>query len=115
MMDGISQRTDRLVFAPEERRAAVIELMRSAQRELVLSMFRCDDMSIVDVEIDVSHFHPEDGIGSIVRCVIRGSDANCRRTWRFRFGPHECERNKSCDDHEAHCNRRPHDSSPDPP
>src|SRR5690242_6743576 len=39
---------DRLVLAPAARRDAVIQLMRSAHHSLVLSMFRCDDFSIVD-------------------------------------------------------------------
>src|SRR6185503_6943322 len=47
-MDSISQRTDSIVIAPEARREAVLQLMRSAQRDLILSMFRCDDISIVD-------------------------------------------------------------------
>src|SRR5262245_14224581 len=47
-MKSIGQRTDQLVLAPIVRRDAVIELIRSANRELILSMFRCDDFSIVD-------------------------------------------------------------------
>jgi len=39
---------DRLVLAPEARRNAVLELMRSADRTLMMSMFRCDDFNIVD-------------------------------------------------------------------
>jgi cardiolipin synthase len=39
---------DRLILAPDQRRTAVLQLLRSAQRTLILSMFRCDDMSIVD-------------------------------------------------------------------
>src|SRR5262245_36066336 len=39
---------DRLVLAPAARRDAVLELMRSAERTLVLSLFRCDDLSVVD-------------------------------------------------------------------
>ena len=44
----IGQGTDRLLLAPAARRDAVIQLMRSAERELLLSMFRCDDFTIVD-------------------------------------------------------------------
>ena len=44
----ISQGTDRLVLIPAARRDAILQLMRSAQRELSLSMFRCDDFTIVD-------------------------------------------------------------------
>ena len=47
-MKSIGQRTDQLVIAPIVRRDAVIELIRSANRELILSMFRCDDFRIVD-------------------------------------------------------------------
>jgi phosphatidylserine/phosphatidylglycerophosphate/cardiolipin synthase-like enzyme len=39
---------DRLILAPAARRDAVVNLMRSAERMLILSMFRCDDFSIVD-------------------------------------------------------------------
>jgi cardiolipin synthase len=46
--DEIDQRTDRLVLSPAERRQAIIEFMRSAERELALSMFRCDDFGIID-------------------------------------------------------------------
>jgi phosphatidylserine/phosphatidylglycerophosphate/cardiolipin synthase-like enzyme len=44
----IGQGTDRLVLAPAERRDAVLQLMRAAERELVLSVFRCDDFTIID-------------------------------------------------------------------
>ena len=47
-MRSIGQRTDQLVVAPKMRRDAVIQLIRSANRELILSMFRCDDFQIVD-------------------------------------------------------------------
>ena len=39
---------DQLVLAPAARRDAVLQLMRSAQRRLALSLFRCDDFSILD-------------------------------------------------------------------
>src|SRR3989442_13614176 len=39
---------DRLVLAPAARREAVLHLMRSAQDRLALSMFRCDDLAVVD-------------------------------------------------------------------
>jgi phosphatidylserine/phosphatidylglycerophosphate/cardiolipin synthase-like enzyme len=41
-------RGDRLILAPAARRDAVLQLMRSAARTLDLSMFRCDDFTIVD-------------------------------------------------------------------
>ena len=40
--------TERLILAPAGRRDAVVGLMRSAQRTLLLSIFRCDDFTIVD-------------------------------------------------------------------
>src|SRR5690242_8999805 len=46
--DEIDQRIDRLVLSPAERRQSIIEFMRSAERELSLSMFRCDDFGIID-------------------------------------------------------------------
>ena len=39
---------DRLVLAPAARRDAVLQLMRSAQSRLVLSLFRCDDFAVLD-------------------------------------------------------------------
>jgi cardiolipin synthase A/B len=39
---------DRIILAPNARRDAVVQLMRSSQRELLLSVFRCDDLAIVD-------------------------------------------------------------------
>jgi cardiolipin synthase len=39
---------ERLVLAPAGRRDSVLELMRSARARLVLSLFRCDDFTILD-------------------------------------------------------------------
>lgn len=39
---------ERLVLAPAARRDAVLQLMRSAQSRLALSLFRCDDFTILD-------------------------------------------------------------------
>ena len=39
---------DRLIFTPSARRDAVLQLLRSARHLIVLSMFRCDDFTIVD-------------------------------------------------------------------
>ena len=39
---------DRLVVTPAARRDAVLELLRSARHTLILSLFRCDDLAIVD-------------------------------------------------------------------
>jgi phosphatidylserine/phosphatidylglycerophosphate/cardiolipin synthase-like enzyme len=44
----IGQRIDRLVLAPAARREAVLELIRSTQRTLLLSVFRCDDFKMLD-------------------------------------------------------------------
>ncbi len=44
----IGQGTDRLILAPAARRSEVLGLMRSAERVLILSMFRCDDFTVVD-------------------------------------------------------------------
>jgi phosphatidylserine/phosphatidylglycerophosphate/cardiolipin synthase-like enzyme len=41
-------RSDQLVLGPAERREAVLEAVRSAQRDLILSIFRCDDFRIID-------------------------------------------------------------------
>jgi cardiolipin synthase A/B len=43
---------ERLVVDPGERRGAVLDLIRAAQRDLVLSVFRCDDFKILDALSD---------------------------------------------------------------
>ncbi len=39
---------ERLVLEPAERRDAVCGMIRSAERELALSVFRCDDFAVLD-------------------------------------------------------------------
>ena len=39
---------ERIVLAPEDRRDAVLEVIRSARQRLILSLFRCDDEAVVD-------------------------------------------------------------------
>lgn len=41
-------RGERLVVEPRDRREAICEVIRGARRELVLSLFRCDDFKILD-------------------------------------------------------------------
>lgn len=45
---GAMTLVDRLVLAPTARRDAVLHVIRSAQRRLVLSVFRCDDFQVLD-------------------------------------------------------------------
>lgn len=45
-------RTDRLVIAPSQRRRTVLSVIRSAQQDLVLSIFRCDDPWVLDALIE---------------------------------------------------------------
>jgi cardiolipin synthase len=40
--------TDRFVFAPEDRLPAVLAVIGSARKRLLLSLFRCDDFDILD-------------------------------------------------------------------
>jgi phosphatidylserine/phosphatidylglycerophosphate/cardiolipin synthase-like enzyme len=47
-LNEVGRGMDRLILAPAGRRDAVVELIRGCQRELLLSMFRCDDLAIVD-------------------------------------------------------------------
>ncbi len=42
---------ERIVLAPNERREAVLQVIRSARRRLILSVFRCDDFKVLD-ELD---------------------------------------------------------------
>lgn len=39
---------DRFVFAPEQRASTVLDVIRSARSRLILSLFRCDDFTILD-------------------------------------------------------------------
>lgn len=45
---GASGAKERLVLAPAERKAALLGVIGAARRRLVLSLFRCDDFSILD-------------------------------------------------------------------
>jgi len=45
---GQSGPVDRLVLAPNQRRDAILEVIRSARERLRLSLFRCSDYRIVD-------------------------------------------------------------------
>ena len=39
---------DRVVIEPEERRAAVLRVIGAARRRLALTIFRCDDLAVLD-------------------------------------------------------------------
>ncbi len=41
-------RRERLVLEPADRKAALLDVIGSAKRRLVLSLFRCDDFSVLD-------------------------------------------------------------------
>jgi phosphatidylserine/phosphatidylglycerophosphate/cardiolipin synthase-like enzyme len=47
-----SPQDERLVCEPGERRPAILDVIRGARRELVLSVFRCDDFKILDALAD---------------------------------------------------------------
>jgi cardiolipin synthase A/B len=44
--------SDRIAITPEERRAAILEVIGSARSRLLLSLFRCDDFDILDALAD---------------------------------------------------------------
>jgi phosphatidylserine/phosphatidylglycerophosphate/cardiolipin synthase-like enzyme len=44
-----------LVLEPSDRKQAVLDLIRSARRELILSIFRCDDFKILDALAEAVH------------------------------------------------------------
>ena len=46
---------EKLVLDPSERRDSVLEVIRGARQELVLSVFRCDDFKILDALADAVH------------------------------------------------------------
>ena len=41
-----SQPPDRFIYAPAERKPAVLELIRRAERRITLSLFRCNDADV---------------------------------------------------------------------
>src|SRR5262245_11944441 len=43
-----ARRPDRLVLDPSERRDAMLRVIAGARRRLVLSLFRCDDFTVLD-------------------------------------------------------------------
>jgi phosphatidylserine/phosphatidylglycerophosphate/cardiolipin synthase-like enzyme len=43
---------DRIAIAPDERRAAVLEVIGTARSRLLLSLFRCDDFAVLDALVD---------------------------------------------------------------
>ena len=45
---AVSSDTERLVLDPAERRDTVLEVIRGARQDLVLSLFRCDDFKVLD-------------------------------------------------------------------
>lgn len=47
-----TERTDRLVIVPSQRRRTVLSVIRSARQDLVLSIFRCDDQWVLDALIE---------------------------------------------------------------
>ena len=46
------ERNETVVYAAGERRTAVLDVIRSAQEELAISLFRCDDFAILDALAD---------------------------------------------------------------
>ena len=45
---GSAKAHERLVLDPAERKAAILSVIGAARRRLILSLFRCDDFSILD-------------------------------------------------------------------
>src|SRR5436190_23635781 len=46
--DSMGQRMDRLILSPAERRAWILQFLAAARRTNYISIFRCDDLRIVD-------------------------------------------------------------------
>jgi phosphatidylserine/phosphatidylglycerophosphate/cardiolipin synthase-like enzyme len=44
--------SDRIAITPAERRAAVIHVIGSARSRLLMSLFRCDDFTVIDALAD---------------------------------------------------------------
>jgi phosphatidylserine/phosphatidylglycerophosphate/cardiolipin synthase-like enzyme len=51
MMAAVSA-PDRIAIAPDERRDAVLDVIRGARSRLLLSLFRCDDFAVLDALVD---------------------------------------------------------------
>lgn len=49
-----TEQTDCLVIAPSQRRRTVLNVIRSAERNLALSIFRCDDRRVLDALIEAA-------------------------------------------------------------
>lgn len=50
----LTERSDRLVIAPSQRRRTVLRVIRAARQELILSIFRCDDRPVLDALVDAA-------------------------------------------------------------
>ncbi len=47
-VDGAAAGTETLILDPAERKAALLRVIAGARRRLVLSLFRCDDFTVLD-------------------------------------------------------------------
>jgi phosphatidylserine/phosphatidylglycerophosphate/cardiolipin synthase-like enzyme len=45
---GVRRPADTIIVAPKQRRDAVLRVIRSARTRLILSVFRCDDLEVLD-------------------------------------------------------------------
>jgi len=45
---GMPQKTDQVILAIGQRREAVLQVIRSARRQLLVSVFRCTDVAVLD-------------------------------------------------------------------
>ena len=71
--------SDRVAITPEERRAAVLHVIGTARSRLLMSLFRCDDFSILDALVDA--------VGRGVRVAVLMTD----RARGGRKGRHQIE------------------------
>lgn len=72
---------ERVISAPEERRQAVLDVIRSAQERLQLSLFRCDDQAVLDALAEAVQR------GVMVRALLTGrakrSKKQLKRLYKF--------------------------------
>lgn len=52
--DDLRPPAERVVIEPEHRRDAIMDVIRSARREILLTLFRCDDFALLD-ELAAAH------------------------------------------------------------
>src|SRR5262245_19412603 len=80
MKSNARRSPDRIVTAVEERREAILAMLRGAKREIMLSLFRCNDDEIF-AELARAR---ERGVGVrvLVTSRVKGGQKKVKKLWR---------------------------------